>query len=220
MHWSSKELPKMQTLKETGFLHSMRIQLHSAFHREGPINHILFVSHRWESPTQPDVHGEQLKAIKEYLAKNPMIEWVWYDYSCMPQGQRTIEEQAEFSLMLLAIADLYLSARVLLLVDNSYSSRFWTLFEAWSSMQQLTRTGLRNATDAESRCSIMTLHNASATVGEALVELLKRKSPEEVSEILAKPDIQLTNQKDKDAMIPKLKEMNEHVMQLMFEMDP
>ena len=33
--------------------------------------------------------------------------------------------------------------------------------------------------------------------------------------ILAKPDVQLTNQKDKEAMLPKMLQMNEHVMEIL-----
>ena len=40
----------------------------------------LAISHRWETPSQPDPEGEQLKAVKEYLMKNPEVELVWYDY--------------------------------------------------------------------------------------------------------------------------------------------
>ena len=74
----------------------------------------------------------QLKAIKEYLDKHPEIKWVWFDYSSMPQkigriDARSKEERAEFQLMLKCITNLYLTAQVLILLDGSYASRFWTL---------------------------------------------------------------------------------------------
>ena len=57
-------------------------------------------------------------------------------YWCMPQKlvdrdsgktlkEKTLDEEAEMGLMLKAINDLYLTARVLILLDGSYSSRFW-----------------------------------------------------------------------------------------------
>lgn len=32
---------------------------------------------RWESPATPDIEGEQLKAMKEYLAAHEHIEYIW-----------------------------------------------------------------------------------------------------------------------------------------------
>ena len=40
---------------------------------------------------------------------------------------------------------LYLGTQVLILLDLSYVSRFWTQFEAWLSMQFATPNGLRSA---------------------------------------------------------------------------
>ena len=39
--------------------------------------------------------------------------------------------------MLSAIADLYLTAKVLILLDTMYRTRFWTTREGWCSMQQV-----------------------------------------------------------------------------------
>jgi hypothetical protein len=62
---------------------------------------------------------------------------------------RKPKEKAEFDLMLSLITDLYLTAHVLILLDSSYACRFWTLTEAWCSMQTVTNTvthvGLRPA---------------------------------------------------------------------------
>lgn len=51
---------------------------------------------------------------------------------CMPQrdpanpaAERTADEQREFDLMLGSIADLYLTARVLIILDTTYVTRFW-----------------------------------------------------------------------------------------------
>ena len=82
-------------------------------------------------------------------------------------------------------------------------------------MQQVSSTGLRSATAAERRYSITTLHTASAKIEDALVELIQKKAPQDMHAILAKPDVQLTNQKDKEAMLPKMLQMNEHVMEIL-----
>ena len=55
----------------------------------------LTVSHCWESKAAPDPQGEQLKSVVSYLAMHPTIEYVWFDYWCLPQGQLTTKENAE-----------------------------------------------------------------------------------------------------------------------------
>ena len=56
---------------------------------------------------------------------------------------RSEAEKREFGQMLGAIADLYLTASVLILLDNTYFSRFWTLLEAWCAMLTATSAGVR-----------------------------------------------------------------------------
>jgi hypothetical protein len=116
--------------------------------------------------------------------------------------------------MLAAIADLYLTARVLILLDGSYASRFWTLTEAWCSMQTVTPKGLRPATEAERRYTISCIHNATAeTTGKGLVDLVSKKTPNEMHGILEKPDVNVTNAKDKATMLPKILKIEEHVIE-------
>lgn len=184
---------------------------------------------RWELPGKPDVDGEQLDSIKEHLEQNPHVKWVWYDYSCMPQQDyneylksggaetRTLEEKAEFNLMLKAITDFYLTSYVLILLDGSYDSRFWTLTESWCAMQQVSTDGLRAAKASERRFTIKCIHNATAGNAQSLTELLSRRTPQEMRRILAKPDVQVTNAKDKMQMLPVIESTNEHVKAIMRE---
>ena len=110
----------------------------------------LAISHRWEAPGEPDGKGMQLAAIREHLRRRPEIELVWYDYWCMPQGEhRTPEEVAEFQVMLQNVNLLYICLEVLILLDLTYFSRFWTLLEAWLAMRLVTDK--RNAPPAASR---------------------------------------------------------------------
>jgi len=236
----------MQTLRDKNILKKMKIPLVDAFRGVGIIKNILFVSHRWEEPDQPDVDGEQLNAIKAYLGTHKDIEWVWFDYSSMPQrfnenglpDCRNPKEKAEFELMLSLIADLYLTAHVLILLDSSYASRFWTLTEAWCSMQTATPEGLLSNSDmsqgegelghelassdptelrTQLRYTIACIHNAADKHREALKELVATKTPSQMVQILKKPDVNVTNQKDKKAMLPKIETMNRRVVET-FEM--
>ena len=89
--------------------------------------------------------------IRSFLAARSEIKYVWCDMSCMPQGQRTAAEQAEFDSMLPHINLLYLGASVLVILDMSYMSRFWTqVREGWPHAPQsqalLERLGDHQAT--------------------------------------------------------------------------
>ena len=215
----TRSLPPMQALRDVGHLKLIKISLVEAFNGLGVINSILFVSHRWEEPGRPDVNGVQLKAIQAFLEKHDEIEWVWFDYSSMPQkisgiDSRTPKEKAEFQLMLTCITDLYLTASVLILLDGSYASRFWTLTEAWCSMQTATSDGLRPSTEAERRYTISCIHNATIeTTAKGLEDLVSTKKPEEMYEILKKPDVNITNLKDKAAMLPIIQKTHERVIE-------
>ena len=199
------------------------------------IKDVLFVSHRWEEPGRPDVNGMQLQAIKEYLKEHPDIKWVWFDYSSMPQkigsfggiDTRSLKERAKFQLMLECIPNLYLTAQVLILLDGSYASRFWTLTEAWCSMQTATKDGLENSIssteDADftgsdvkvgSRCTIKCIHNAAKdTTSKGLVNLVSTQTPEGMHGILEKPDVNVTNAKDKETILPKILEIDKDVIE-------
>jgi hypothetical protein len=205
-------LPCMQQLRDSDQLVEERIDIESAFRGGGLIVKVLFVSHRWEAPGAPDGQGAQLKEVQRHLEENPGVELVWFDFWCMPQGERTFVEEKMFRLMLSAIADLYLTARVLILLDNSYSSRFWTLFEAWSSMMTATADGVRTAEPSERRFTIRCIHNANPKYAiPQLLDLLSSKTPQEIHATLAKPDVVVTNARDKDAMLPVVHSTNERV---------
>ena len=169
---TAKQLKRMQELRDSKLLEKMAIDLNDAFQGKGLIQNILalhprahdgarsplptgkgliqnilFVSHRWEDWATPDETGAQLAALKAHLRAHPDVQYIWFDYACMPQrssgcpadkDDRTPAEKAEFDLMLSAIADLYLTAKVLILLDTMYRTRFWTTMEGWCSMQQVT----------------------------------------------------------------------------------
>ena len=147
-----KTLPSFKQLARIrGAISEKTISRHEAF-RALHSDTCLAVSHRWMEVGQPDAEGQQAAAVRDYLSEHPEIQWVWYDFWCMPQGERTKLEKIEFSHMLRNVNLLYLGMRVLILLDLSYMSRFWTQFEAWLSMQQCTTRGLVPAPDVGRRC--------------------------------------------------------------------
>ena len=80
-----------------------------------------------------------------YLRAHPNIEHVWFDYTCLPQdvdGQRSEADRVAFGRMLKNMNLVFLTMDVLVLVDWTYGSRFWTCFELWLSHMTPTPTGL------------------------------------------------------------------------------
>ena len=70
-------------------------------------------------------NGVQWKELLKYLKEKEEIEHVFVDYCCVPQGEKNRLEVQEFSMMLANINLLYLGSTVLILLDQSYMSRFW-----------------------------------------------------------------------------------------------
>ena len=176
----------------------------------------LTVSHCWESPETPDLEAVQYKCIVDYLIKHPSIEYVWVDFWCMPQGKRSAAEEAEFKISLEHCNWLYLGASVLLIVDLSYVSRFWTQYEAWLSMQQASAFGLMAAPARLLRATIVCIHQASAEFeGKKLQLMWKEKSATEAHRMLSRPDVRVTNQNDKQIHLPKIARMHEFVAEVL-----
>jgi hypothetical protein len=219
----TKELSRMQDLRNANILQKFKVPLNDAYQGKGVINHVLCVSHRWEDPATPDETGAQLSAMQAHLRAHPEIQYVWFDYACMPQrssscppdqDDRTPAEKAEFDLMLKAIADLFLTAKVLILLDTMYRTRFWTSMESWCAMQQVTPEGVRPAREGESRVTVVCIHNATQNDKRGLLEM-STKTPAEITRYLASPDVAVTNKKDKVTMLPIVGKTDEHVREMM-----
>ena len=129
---------------------------------------------------------------------------------------RSKADQAEFELMLPKITDLYLTARVHILLDTMYGTRFWTLMEAWCAMMTATADGVRAAKGSEKRYAIECLHNADPKFDTPkLIGFVSDKTPAQMRDILAKPDVAVTNAKDKATMLPIVAQTDMHVKRMM-----
>ena len=129
---------------------------------------------------------------------------------------KTAEDDVQFGLMLPSITDLYLTSAVLILLDNTYSSRFWTLMEAWCAMMTATADGVRAAKGSEKRYAIECLHNADPKFDTPkLIGFVSDKTPAQMRDILAKPDVAVTNAKDKATMLPIVAQTDMHVKRMM-----
>ena len=97
-----RTLPSFNELRERGegFLTEHLITRENSFKCQYA-DSFLAVSHRWlgGEGQPPDTDGVQLKKIREYLRAHPNVEWVWFDYWCMPQDRRTPEEKKDLVIM-------------------------------------------------------------------------------------------------------------------------
>jgi hypothetical protein len=208
-------LPALQELlhDRSSWMVKKKITLVDALHG-AYCGEYLFISHRWETPEAPDPNGVQLRRVKDHVRRNPLTRFVWYDFWCMPQKldhqARSATDQAEFDRMLPNIPLLCLGCSVLVVLDLQYMGRFWTQFEAWLSLQRASAEGL--APDlTRIRCTVCKIHNATLKTEENLYELWAGKNAQEAYDTLAKDDVYVTNRKDKELQLPKLKWINETV---------
>lgn len=134
----------------------------------------------------------------------------------MPQGKdKTPQQKIDFDRMLSNVNFLYLGTTVLILLDLSYISRFWTQFEAWLSMQKPTRNGLVSAVGSDSeRHHIIPIHGAGGQadlITQMLVQTWAKRTPKEAHQFLSGPDVTVTNQKDKEKQLPKVLTLNDEI---------
>ena len=211
-HFSGTTPPRMQELRRNhpDWLEQRKISFTDG-HAKHYVSNTLVISHCWEESEQPDGKGVQFEAIQKHLLANAAIEWVWFDFWSMPQGRDKAEsEDVEFSVMLPNINLLYLFCSVLILLDSSYMSRFWTQFEAFLSFRKVTANGLDSTSEEERRDTIICIHNANPKYDPPkLRDMWGDKTAEQAYAILEKPDVKVTNQKDKQIQLPKLKKLNE-----------
>ena len=187
------------------------------------VDTVCTVSHRWETSEEPDTQNVQLDALSSFLTEDPRgkrIDWIWYDYLCMPQGAtRTEEQKVEFKVMLRNINMLYLGVTVLILLDISYMSRFWTQFEAWLSFMQGSKVGLVSAPRHQRRGVIKPIHNATRKAAEQLVDMWADRDSKQAKVTLGAPDVTVTNESDKEEQLQKVLRFDARISEL-FEEDP
>lgn len=133
----------------------------------------------------------------------------------MPQkkgadGVRSPEVKVTFDWMLENLSLLYIGCSVLILLDRSYQSRFWTMFEAWLAFRCVTPDGLSTTThETRGRVHIEMIYDAPASLAHALEEDWGAMyNINEAHARLASPDVSVTNQKDKDVQLEKVIEIS------------
>ena len=109
--------------------------------------------------------------------------------------------------MLEHVSILYLGASVLILLEKDTVTRFWPLLEAWFSMQVATATGLHRYVDMPKRHAILPMGSTPVELGSSL-EMMVWTRMEELEHFIQRPDIKVTNGKDKEVQVKKLMKIN------------
>jgi hypothetical protein len=216
---SESEFPQMLRLQDMrrkfpDWIVNRRIVLTEAC-RGSYTEEYLAVSHRWEDANNPDLNGAQLKALNKFLKERPKIRYVFYDYMCLPQGDRTAEDKAEFYSMLPNVNLLYVGASVLILLDRTYNARFWTQFEAWLAFRSASLEGLASSCEEHCRCVIECIQGTPERYADALRGEWRNCSALHAWQALSSDSVTVTNRRDKDVMLPKILQLNEDVKRLM-----
>jgi len=218
-------LPALQTMKRDDTLCGWLVEKEMNFDdacRGEYLQDYMAVSHRWLDRNHPDPEGVQLEAIKNCLRapEAAAIKYVWVDWMCMWQGDKegqrdiTEAERSDFKTMLSEVNLLYLGCQVLVLLDLSYGSRFWTGYEAWLSMRAPGADGLVGATEQTQRSRIVPIMTADETDTASLQAKWLNTSAAKAMEKLARRDISVTNQSDKDDQLARLKGLEDRVKRL------
>ena len=85
------------------------------------------------------------------------------------------------------------------------------------SMQHGSSGGMSAVHTSDSRYSVIPMHNASNELADVLRRMWSGKTPAEAHEVLARPDVLVTNQSDKTLQLGKIEKLNEMVIEA-FEM--
>ena len=71
--------------------------------------------------------GEQLAVVRGYVRKHPAITFVFIDFLCLAQGERTSKDKIDFATMLPNMYLLYGGTSVLVCaISRQYMERFGT----------------------------------------------------------------------------------------------
>ena len=107
-----------------------------------------------------------------------------------------------FKFMLTYANHLYLGCSVLVLLDLSYQSRFWTQYELWLSLQEGTSDGLVPADPSVSRSHLVAIHSGTQDLAESLKKMWRTKNTDQARTTLSARDVKVTNLSDKDVRQP------------------
>jgi len=90
-------------------------------------NNSFFVSHFWRTRDDPDPGGEYLRLHQSQL-KGQEWQYIWVDWTCMPQSPRSRREQAYFNTCLRTMSGIIRNCGFIYFYPP-FEARLWILYE-------------------------------------------------------------------------------------------
>ncbi|PVI03982.1 hypothetical protein DM02DRAFT_208353 [Periconia macrospinosa] len=87
----------------------------------------FFVSHFWHSPQHPDPDGTYLSLYQNDLRQQTW-EYIWVDWTCMPQEPREVHEKAYFTRCLRTVSGIIRNCGFMYYYPP-FEARLWILYE-------------------------------------------------------------------------------------------
>lgn len=204
--WTGGALPKHQDLHNTlgvDCFVDKDVRFKDIVSGEAFRDHLV-ISHRWQQLGHPDPNGEQLQEIRTYLQANIEVRFVWLDFWCLPQGKRDNAAETHFRNALDKVYLLFLGFPILILLDFSYMGRFWTSYEFFLSTREIEHSGELVQAASNSRTKIVCMGAVDDVIREPMLKTWSSCSLEQAHAKLAKVDIVVTNQTDKEQQLKVL----------------
>ena len=100
------------------------------------------------------------------------------------------------------------------------ATRFWCCFEGFFAIHKAFRTGVAIASvqEVEARAIFCELGAAAGQLERMFEGTWRERTVSQTMDALRKDDIQVTNMKDKEVLIPKMEEFERRVQELFNEM--
>ena len=226
MHRSGVGVQVFQDLRKRKQLKQMSVDtsdiLQGALRAEG--SSVLAISYPWQGFGDPDSTGERLEAVATHLEENKTIDYVWWDFMCVPQNTNIPDwhgdvehpyattysknpfEKLYFQSMINegGVNLIYLGAFVLSVVNGLYIQRFWTQFEFFLGTRSVNEKEFSTGLGRISVKCIQSLQDSNTEQTAALEAKWANVSTDQAVLILKQWDVTVTNKSDKRNLLRKL----------------
>ena len=169
----------------------------------------------WLKKHHPDPNGELVACLREFLRRNPHIKKVWVDFACLPQPERTPEEDFVIKAGLKCVNLLYLGVPVVVLFTPGYKDRFWPLLEFFLSFQCIGPQGLTPTETTLTSCipaqSFENKPEECVVEWERLKADISTLSVEQLVDHLGDPSINVTSGKDRTTQLGKILQLKDNI---------
>ena len=176
---------------------------------------LLAISYPWEGLGNPDSTGERIEVVARFLQANTQVEYVWWDFMCMPQNTNWQDYQPEkqyrnkfiknefeklYFDMMLDRGDInlvYLGAHVLSITNSLYLNKFWTQYEYFLATRVVTNRGFEVSYHRSYVRCIESLKDLTEVQEDSMRAKWGEATTEGAIKVLEQNDVPATNFSDK-----------------------